>query len=157
MATPAQASGGLTSPTFAQTTAEFRLSSDVSGDEAPRGPADYRDHPAQPPQDRRGRSTKGKRKARDLGANLRNSEEDWSPPTTSGTAKTAATTKTTSTTTMTMGIQLHPRSTSVSTTASFRLYSQDEEDEVVRKFDRKLVLFVALLYMLSFIDRYRKR
>lgn len=32
-------------------------------------------------------------------------------------------------------------------------YTAEEEAEVVRKFDRKLVLFVALLYMLSFLDR----
>lgn len=32
-------------------------------------------------------------------------------------------------------------------------YTPDEEAAVVRKFDRKLVLFVALLYMFSFLDR----
>lgn len=42
---------------------------------------------------------------------------------------------------------------SVSTTHSFQLYTPDEERAVVRKFDRRLVLFVALLYMLSFLDR----
>ncbi|EGZ73553.1 MFS general substrate transporter [Neurospora tetrasperma FGSC 2509] len=46
---------------------------------------------------------------------------------------------------------------SVSTTTSgksFQLrYTPEEEREVVKKFDRKLVLFVALLYMLSFLDR----
>jgi len=42
---------------------------------------------------------------------------------------------------------------SVSTAASFQLYTPDEEKVVVRKFDRRLVLFVALLYMLSFLDR----
>lgn len=45
----------------------------------------------------------------------------------------------------------------VSTTTSgksFQLrYTPDEERAVVKKFDRKLVLFVALLYMLSFLDR----
>ncbi|TAQ84505.1 hypothetical protein B7494_g7167 [Chlorociboria aeruginascens] len=45
------------------------------------------------------------------------------------------------------------RRTSVSTTQSYQLYTPDEERAVVRKFDRKLVLFVALLYMLSFLDR----
>lgn len=40
-----------------------------------------------------------------------------------------------------------------STVASFELYTPDEEAAVRRKFDRKLVLFVALLYMLSFLDR----
>lgn len=45
------------------------------------------------------------------------------------------------------------RGTSISTVQSFQLYTPDEERAVVRKFDRRLVLFVALLYMLSFLDR----
>ena len=45
------------------------------------------------------------------------------------------------------------RAASTSTAASFTLYTPDEERAVVRKFDRRLVLFVALLYMLSFLDR----
>lgn len=45
------------------------------------------------------------------------------------------------------------RGTSISTVQSYQLYTPDEERAVVRKFDRKLVLFVALLYMLSFLDR----
>lgn len=45
------------------------------------------------------------------------------------------------------------RRASVSTTHSFQLYTPDEERAIVKKFDRKLVLFVALLYMLSFLDR----
>ena len=36
---------------------------------------------------------------------------------------------------------------------SFELYTPDEEKEVVQKLDRRLVLFMALLYMLSFLDR----
>ncbi|KAI9713436.1 MAG: hypothetical protein M1820_000818 [Bogoriella megaspora] len=36
---------------------------------------------------------------------------------------------------------------------SFELYTPDEEKAVVRKLDRRLVLFMALLYMLSFLDR----
>ncbi|KAG5912878.1 hypothetical protein E4U42_001740, partial [Claviceps africana] len=40
-----------------------------------------------------------------------------------------------------------------STVASFELYTPDEEAAVRRKFDRKLVLFVAWLFMLSFLDR----
>lgn len=35
-------------------------------------------------------------------------------------------------------------------------YSAAEENEVVRKFDRRLVLFLALLYLLSFLDRSSK-
>lgn len=42
---------------------------------------------------------------------------------------------------------------SMSTVQSYQLYTPDEERAVVRKFDRRLVLFVALLYMLSFLDR----
>ena len=42
---------------------------------------------------------------------------------------------------------------STSTVASFELYTPDEEKAVVRKFDRRLVLFLSLCYMLSFLDR----
>lgn len=42
---------------------------------------------------------------------------------------------------------------SASTTQSYQLYTPDEERAIVRKFDRRLVLFVAFLYMLSFLDR----
>ncbi|KAI9821665.1 MAG: hypothetical protein M1827_002246 [Pycnora praestabilis] len=45
------------------------------------------------------------------------------------------------------------RRASDSTVHSFMLYTPDEERAVVKKFDRKLVLFMALLYMLSFLDR----
>ncbi|KAK0718117.1 major facilitator superfamily domain-containing protein [Lasiosphaeria miniovina] len=45
------------------------------------------------------------------------------------------------------------RGASISTTASFQLYTPDEEKAVVRKFDTRLVVFVALLYMLGFVDR----
>ncbi|KAI9705624.1 MAG: hypothetical protein M1836_006380 [Candelina mexicana] len=45
------------------------------------------------------------------------------------------------------------RRTSDSTVHSFTLYIPDEERAVLRKFDRRLVLFMAFLYMLSFLDR----
>ncbi|PNY28614.1 transporter [Tolypocladium capitatum] len=45
------------------------------------------------------------------------------------------------------------RRPSSTTVASFQLYTPDEDLAVRRKFDRKLVLFVALLFMLSFLDR----
>lgn len=48
------------------------------------------------------------------------------------------------------------RGLSVSSVESFQLYTPDEDKAVRRKFDRKLVLFVALLYMLSFLDRSSK-
>ena len=35
-------------------------------------------------------------------------------------------------------------------------YTQAEEASVIRSFDRRLVLFIALLYMLSFLDRSSK-
>lgn len=41
-------------------------------------------------------------------------------------------------------------------TRSFVSYTCDEERAVVKKLDRRLVLFVAFLYMLSFLDRSSK-
>ncbi|KAI1083387.1 major facilitator superfamily transporter [Whalleya microplaca] len=49
------------------------------------------------------------------------------------------------------------RRPSDSTIASFQLYTPDEERAVVRKFDRRLVLFLSLCYMLSFLDRSKIR
>ncbi|KAI0598337.1 major facilitator superfamily domain-containing protein [Biscogniauxia sp. FL1348] len=46
-----------------------------------------------------------------------------------------------------------PRRASVSSIASFQLYTPEEERAVVRKFDRRLVVFLAVCYMVSFIDR----
>lgn len=48
------------------------------------------------------------------------------------------------------------RRDSSSTIRSFMLYTPDEEQAVIRKLDRRLVLFLALLYMLSFLDRSSK-
>ena len=45
------------------------------------------------------------------------------------------------------------RRMSASTIQSFMLYTPEEEKSVIKKFDRRLVLFVAFLYMLSFLDR----
>ncbi|KZF23271.1 MFS general substrate transporter [Xylona heveae TC161] len=42
---------------------------------------------------------------------------------------------------------------SVSSADSFTLYTPDEENEILRIFNRRLVAFSALLYMLSFLDR----
>lgn len=36
---------------------------------------------------------------------------------------------------------------------NFTLFTPDEEAAILKKFDRRLVLFIALLYMLSFLDR----
>ena len=38
-------------------------------------------------------------------------------------------------------------------TSLSKTYTVEEEKAIVRKFDRRLVLFMALLYMLSFLDR----
>lgn len=43
---------------------------------------------------------------------------------------------------------LHKRSNTLS-----KEYTEQEEDSVVKKLDRKLVLFLAFLYLLSFLDR----
>jgi hypothetical protein len=40
-----------------------------------------------------------------------------------------------------------------SSTQSYELYTPDEDKRVLRKLDRKLVGFMALLYCLSFLDR----
>lgn len=39
---------------------------------------------------------------------------------------------------------------------SFKSFTVDEEKVIVRKLDRHLVLFIAFLYMLSFLDRSSK-
>ncbi len=38
-------------------------------------------------------------------------------------------------------------------TSQSKSYTVNEEKTVIRKFDRRLVLFMALLYLLSFLDR----
>lgn len=48
------------------------------------------------------------------------------------------------------------RSDSNSIDQSFTLYTPDEERSVIKTFDRRIVLFIALLYMLSFLDRSSK-
>ena len=48
------------------------------------------------------------------------------------------------------------RRASNSTVQSFMLYTPDEEKAVIAQFDKRLVLFVAFLYMLSFLDRSSK-
>lgn len=45
------------------------------------------------------------------------------------------------------------RASDAESAASFALYTPDEERRVVAKFDRRLTVFVAFLYMLSFLDR----
>jgi hypothetical protein len=44
-----------------------------------------------------------------------------------------------------------------SSVQSFELYTPDEEKALLMKLDTRLVLFLALLYMLSFLDRGSKR
>ncbi|TDZ51858.1 MFS transporter prlL [Colletotrichum trifolii] len=108
---------GETSPSFAQSTAEFNIDSDFELDDA----EDLQYHEAQ-----------AGGEAYELKSLMRSSkcesDEGW-------------------------GDAQSPRRRSTDTVASFQLYTPDEERAVVRKFDRKLVLFVALLFMLSFLDR----
>jgi hypothetical protein len=45
------------------------------------------------------------------------------------------------------------RRTSLESAQSYELYTPDEDRAVLKKLDRRLVSFMALLYMLSFLDR----
>ncbi|KAF2083499.1 MFS transporter-like protein, partial [Saccharata proteae CBS 121410] len=45
------------------------------------------------------------------------------------------------------------RASDSTTVQDYELYTPDEEAAVVKKLDRKMVLFMGLLYMLSFLDR----
>jgi hypothetical protein len=45
------------------------------------------------------------------------------------------------------------RRASIDSAQSYELYTPDEDRAVLRKLDRKLVAFMALLYSLSFLDR----
>jgi hypothetical protein len=45
------------------------------------------------------------------------------------------------------------RRASIDSAQSYELYTPDEDRAVLKKLDRKLVAFMALLYMLSFLDR----
>lgn len=113
------------SPSFAQTTAEFSLDSDLD-DGSDGAPEDLRMR----------ESELGGGEAyemRSVGGHVDEHEEDQEDS--DGWIRAGA------------------RRGSISTVASFQLYTPDEEQAVVRKFDRRLVLFVALLYMLSFLDR----
>jgi hypothetical protein len=46
-----------------------------------------------------------------------------------------------------------PRRFSTSSVQSFELYTPDEDRDVRRKLDKRLVSFMAMLYCLSFLDR----
>ena len=45
------------------------------------------------------------------------------------------------------------RRPSLDSVQSYELYTPDEDRAVVKKLDRRLVVFMAFLYMLSFLDR----
>jgi hypothetical protein len=45
------------------------------------------------------------------------------------------------------------RRASIESAQSYELYTPDEDRVVLRKLDRRLVAFMALLYCLSFLDR----
>ena len=50
----------------------------------------------------------------------------------------------------------HVEHIDASETESVKTFTADEEKAVIRKVDRHLVLFLAFLYMLSFLDRSSK-
>jgi hypothetical protein len=50
-------------------------------------------------------------------------------------------------------LSLNARRASIDSAQSYELYTPDEDRAVLRKLDRKLVAFMALLYCLSFLDR----
>jgi hypothetical protein len=54
------------------------------------------------------------------------------------------------------GLLPSPRRFSMSSVQSFELYTPDEDRAVLRKLDRRLVSFMAMLYCLSFLDRSSK-
>jgi hypothetical protein len=45
------------------------------------------------------------------------------------------------------------RRPSLDSVQSYELYTPDEDQKVLRKLDRRLVLLMAFLYMLGFLDR----
>lgn len=45
------------------------------------------------------------------------------------------------------------RRSSLGSVQSYELYTPDEDRAVVKKLDRKLVVFMAFMYMLCFLDR----
>jgi hypothetical protein len=47
----------------------------------------------------------------------------------------------------------YARRTSIDSAQSYELYTPDEDRSVLKKLDRRLVAFMALLYCLSFLDR----
>jgi hypothetical protein len=51
------------------------------------------------------------------------------------------------------GLLPSSRHFSIDSVQSFELYTPDEDRTVLRKLDRRLVAFMALLYCLSFLDR----
>jgi hypothetical protein len=48
---------------------------------------------------------------------------------------------------------LSARRASIDSAQSYELYTPDEDRAVLKKLDRRLVAFMALLYCLSFLDR----
>lgn len=51
------------------------------------------------------------------------------------------------------GLLPSARRASIDSIQSYELYTPDEDMAVLRRLDRKLVSFMALLYCLSFLDR----
>lgn len=114
---------GEASPSFAQTGAEFNLDGDSDDDDLAVDDFDLR-------------SEVGGSEAYEMVSSSRRSRGEQEHDPLSGNADRDGS-----------------RRMSATSAASFQLYTPDEEIAVRRKFDRKLVLFVALLFMLSFLDR----
>ncbi|KAK1998766.1 major facilitator superfamily transporter [Colletotrichum falcatum] len=121
---------GEPSPSFAQTTAEFNLDSDLDLSLDADGEQDAAEEDMHPQEAELGGGGGQAYELESLRRPPARNDEAWGEDAPS-----------------------LRRRTSTSTVASFQLYTHDEERSVVRKHDRKLVVFVALLFMLSFLDR----
>ena len=51
------------------------------------------------------------------------------------------------------GLLPSARRASIDSVQSYELYTPDEDRTVLKKLDRRLVVFMAFLYMLAFLDR----
>ncbi|KAM0328028.1 hypothetical protein ACHAQA_005429 [Verticillium albo-atrum] len=127
------------SPSFAQTTAEFNLDSDLDLDPDSDDNDDLRHREASLGEAYELRPVKNGHRDGKRG-DEHEEDEDEDEEDSDGWIRPAASAS-------------DRRGSVTSTVASFQLYTPDEEAAVVKKFDRRLVLFVALLYMLSFLDR----
>ncbi|KAM3533275.1 hypothetical protein MY4038_003395 [Beauveria bassiana] len=132
---------GEASPSFAQTGAELNLDDDDSDDLFDLD--DYADDEEAVDL----QSEVGGAEAYQLRGMRGRLSPGFPPPSRPGSARRSAST------TRRNARTRRRRRRSNSTAASYSLYTPDEEATVRRKFDRKLVLFLSLLFLLSFVDR----